>query len=238
MTALVTGASRGIGLALVQQLLSDGCRVIATCREPAGARGLQALESTPALTVLPLDVADAASVARLVDTLGDVLGDAPLDALVNNAGVMFRRDDRPAIGDAAQQAAWESQWSHSFSCNTLGPLRVSAALKPFLARSTHPRVLTVSSQMGSLERAGTGSLAYRCSKAAVNMAMRSLAQEWRDDGIIVTLCHPGWVRTEMGGSDAALSVTRSAADLAVLLHRLGPDDSGQFLDHDGSAMPW
>ena len=129
-------------------------------------------------------------------------------------------------------------WLRTFAINAQAPLRVATALKANLALVERPRMLTVSSQLGSIERAGTGNVAYRTSKAAANMAMRVLAEEWSGIGIVVTVAHPGWVRSDMGGPHADLSTAESAADLVDLLERLRPRDSGRFVNHDGSAMPW
>ena len=104
--------------------------------------------------------------------------------------------------------------------------------------SSQPRVVTLTSQMGSLERAGSDRVAYRSSKAAANMAMRTLALEWRMRGITVCMLHPGWVRTDMGGSNAALGSTESAAGLLHVVGELTMADTGRFLDHEGNDLPW
>ena len=225
-TVLVTGANRGIGLEIVRELLERGHRAIAACRDPDAATALAALGGDERLEVHALDVADGDSVAALAHTLSG----RTVDALVNNAGRM-RRESSVAEVD-------HDDWASSFAVNAQGPLRVAVALRAHLAASSNPRVLTVTSQLGSLERAGPGNVSYRASKAAANMAMRTLAAEWREDGIVVCTVHPGWVRTDMGGSEADLAPRRSAADLVALLERLTIEDTGRFLDHDGGDMPW
>lgn len=226
-TVLLTGASRGIGLDIVRALLGRGHRTLATCRHPDAAAALSALAADDdRLEILALDVGDAASVAGLAATLEG----RTIDALVNNAGRMRR--------EASVDDIDYDDWLLTFAINSQAPLRVATALKANLLASPNPRVLTVSSQMGSLERAGTGSVAYRSSKAAVNMAMRCLAAEWASEGITVCMAHPGWVRSDMGGAKADLSTAESAADLVVLLEGLTPADNGRFVNHDGSTMPW
>jgi len=131
-----------------------------------------------------------------------------------------------------------ADWATTLSINRLAPVRLAVALKPNLMRAGNARVIAVSSQMGSLARAAAGNIAYRSSKAALNMAMRALADEWRSDGIAVVMVHPGWVRTDMGGEDAPLAVSDSTAGLARLVERVTMADTGRFLDHDGSTMPW
>jgi len=224
-TLLITGANRGIGLDLTRTSLGRGHRVIAACRRPEGADELSALASEH-LEIVALDVGDDASISALVAALGG----RSVDALINNAGRMKRE---PGVDGIDRE-----DWLHTFAINAIAPLRVATALKPNLLRSRRARVLTVSSQMGSLERAGTGDVAYRSSKAAVNMAMRCLADEWSADGITVCTVHPGWVRSDMGGAGADLSTAESAADLVALLERLTPADTGRFLNHDGASMPW
>jgi len=225
-TYLLTGANRGLGLALTRSLLADGHRVIATCRDPGSATALATASDTGSLEILPLDVVCPDS----IEQLADVLAERPLDVLVNNAGIMDRHDN-------ADEMDYDA-WMKTFAVNTLAPFRLANRLRPNLSVSRHPRVVTVSSQMGSITRGGTGSIAYRSSKAAVNRAMRSLADEWSGDGFTVVVVHPGWVRTDMGGGEATLSPRESAADLTKLMAGLTLADNGRFLNHDGSSMPW
>lgn len=225
-TSLITGANRGIGLEMTRALLAAGHHVIATCRDPDGASELAALSGDGSLEMLPLDVTDADSITRLLSTLDG----RTIDALINNAGIMHRSERAGEVDDEA--------WMETFAVNTLAPFRLTTRLHANLQASARPRVMTVSSQMGSIERGGTGSIAYRSSKAAVNRAMRSLAEEWKGDGITVVVVHPGWVRTDLGGGEADLSPRDSGTDLARLVEGLSPSDSGRFLNHDGTAMPW
>jgi NAD(P)-dependent dehydrogenase (short-subunit alcohol dehydrogenase family) len=238
-TALVTGANRGIGLELVKELLKREFHVIAACRKPESADALNELSGGQAADkpspaeagetrpeVIALDVGDAESVKALAT---DLRG-RTIDVLLNNAGIMQRET---GIADIDYD-----HWLQTLAINTLAPVRLAGALRPNLLGANCPRVVTVSSQMGSITRASAGSVSYRSSKAAVNMAMRSLADEWREDGIVVCTVHPGWVRTDMGGSDADLAPTRSAADLVGLIDGLTMANTGSFLNHDGSVIPW
>lgn len=223
-TYLITGANRGIGLEMTRQALDIGLRVIATCRDPAGATELGSLKG--ALDVHELDVTDDASTQALVDKLGTV----KLDVLINNAGYMA---EEQSVEDMDYQ-----QWMTSFAVNAIAPWRVSVAFADRLASSPSARIATISSQMGSLERAGSDRVAYRSSKAAVNMAMRTLALEWESRGITVCMLHPGWVKTDMGGGNAALEPSESAAGLLDVIDGLTLKDTGRFLDHEGKTMPW
>jgi len=225
-TYLITGASRGLGLELTSHLLAAGHHVVATCRDPEKASALAAASNSGALEIQPLDVASPESCERL----SDALAQRPIDVLVNNAGIMHRHE---TAGEVDYDA-----WMKTIAVNTLAPFRLANLLKPNLSATPRPRVVTVSSQMGSIERGGTGSVAYRSSKAAVNRAMRTLSEEWSDDGFTIVVVHPGWVRTDMGGGAATLSVEESAADLVQLMGGLTRADNGRFLNHDGSDMPW
>ena len=223
-TYLITGANRGIGLEMTRQALELGLRVIATCRDPSTATELAALDGS--LEVHALDVTDDASTQALVKKLGTV----KLDVLINNAGYMA---DRQAIDDMDYE-----QWMTSFAVNAIAPWRVSVAFADRLQASSSARIATISSQMGSMERAGSDRVAYRSSKAAVNMAMRTLALEWEPRGITVCMLHPGWVKTDMGGSNAALDPSESAAGLLDVIDGLTLKDTGRFLDYAGKSMPW
>lgn len=223
-TYIITGANRGIGLEMTRQALELGLRVIATCRDPSSATELAALDGL--LEVHALDVTDDASTQALVKKLGTV----KLDVLINNAGYMA---DRQAIDDMDYE-----QWMTSFAVNAIAPWRVSVAFADRLQASSSARIATISSQMGSMERAGSDRVAYRSSKAAANMAMRTLALEWVPRGITVCMLHPGWVKTDMGGSNAALEPSESAAGLLDVIDGLTLKDTGRFLDHAGKSMPW
>lgn len=226
---LITGANRGIGLELVRERLGRGDEVIACARDPEQAEALLAWQANgaPRLSILPLDVADAASVAHL----GATLGDRPIDVLVNNAGIM---------GPQAQSTLDMDfdGWAHTFAVNTMGPLRVTQALLPNLRHAEHPRVLIVSSQMGSLASQASERLAYRASKAAVNKVAQALATDLKPMGIAVASVHPGWVRTQMGGAAAPLAPAESAAGLSALIDTLDVSRTGSFLNVDGTPLPW
>ena len=226
-TALITGANRGIGLELARRMLARGYRVLATCRDPSAATDLAALNTDGELEILTLDVTDAAA----VDDLARTLAGRTLDVLVNNAGIMG--GPRQSADDMDYDA-----WAEAFAVNAMAPLRLAQALKDNLLRAGRPRVVTVSSQMGALARRSRGAFAYRSSKAAVNKVMQTLALEWQDDGIVVCVVHPGWVRTDMGGPNADISADESAAGLSELIDGLTMARSGHFLNWDGQEHPW
>jgi NAD(P)-dependent dehydrogenase (short-subunit alcohol dehydrogenase family) len=226
---LITGSNRGIGLELVRARLTRGDDVIACAREPEQAEALHALKAHVAdrLLILPLDVAEPSSVFDL----GTALGDRPIDVLVNNAGI---------IGPHAQSTLDMDfdGWVQTFAVNTLGPLRVTQALLPNLRHGERPRVLIVSSQMGSMASHASDRLAYRSSKAAVNKVAQALATDLKPMGIAVAALHPGWVRTQMGGKGASLAPGESAAGLSELIDMLDLNRTGTFLNVDGAPLAW
>jgi NAD(P)-dependent dehydrogenase (short-subunit alcohol dehydrogenase family) len=225
-TIVISGANRGIGLALTRQFLQAGHHVIAGCRQPDKAAEL--LASPGSLELAQLDVGDAESVRLFCQQLGT----RAVDVLVNNAGVMG--GEHQGIHDMDYVS-----WLHTFEINTLAPFRLATALLPNLKRSERPRVATISSQMGAFGlEMGTGRYAYRTSKAAVSKAMQVLAQELAADNIIVCPLHPGWVRTDMGGPAAEISAEASAAGLFKLIDNLTMAQSGRFWTWEGREHVW
>ena len=223
-TYLITGANRGIGLEITRQLLGLGERVIATCRNPGKAADLSALSGS--LDVHELDVTDHEETVALSRKLDGTT----IDVLINNAGYMA---EQQSVDDMSF-----SQWMDSFAVNAVAPWRISTEFVSQVALSKHPRIVTLTSQMASLERAASDRVAYRSSKAAANMAMRTLAMEWESRGIVVCMLHPGWVRTDMGGNSASLGTEESATGLVSVIDGLSMKDNGHFLDHNGHTLPW
>jgi len=234
-TVFVTGANRGLGLEFVRQYLSDGWHVIATCRNPVGATVLHTLQKKYVeLQVLPLDVGDFAAIDRLASDLND----QAIDVLINNAGLFGPK--RQADGDLGQSLGHIDYevWSELLRVNTQAPLKLAEALLSNVAAGTHKKIVTISSRIGSIDETDTGLYAYRSSKAAVNMAMATLANDVRDKGITVITFSPGWVKTDMGGPTASLDAADSIARLRELIARHTLADSGVFLDYSGEVIPW
>ena len=226
---VITGANRGIGLALASLYASRGDTVFACCRSPSSAQALQALAETAKLRVLPLDVRDEASVAALASTLSD----KPVDTLINNAGV--------SGGPLDEQTATRmdfAAWADAFDTNTMGPVRVLQALLPSLKRAKNPKVMSVTSQLGAISLDLALAFGYSASKAALNKFMRLAAGELSSDGIAVGLIHPGWVKTDMGGAGAHITPTESAAGIANVIDRLSLANTGGFWKWNGSTHDW
>jgi NAD(P)-dependent dehydrogenase (short-subunit alcohol dehydrogenase family) len=229
---LITGASRGLGLELARQYAADGWSVHAACRRPDAASELQALAGASTggeVHVHPLDVTRSESVRQLAAELAG----ASIDLLLNNAGVLGARDSGQQFGSLDYE-----RWLDVLDVNTLGPMRVAETFADMVAASDGKLVVTITSGMGSIEQNSGGYYLYRTSKAAVNCAMRGLAQDLRARGVIVALLHPGWVRTDMGGRSASLSPEESVAGMREVIAGLGPESSGRFFDWQGRTIPW
>ena len=226
--ALVTGASRGLGLEFVRQLLLRGDAVTATCRRPDDAADLAALaDAHPGrLRVHPLAVDDAASRSALALAL-----DGPIDLLVHNAGVLTRGETLGCLDANAFRQAFET--------NALGPLLLTEALLPALRAGREPVVAFITSQLGSIARTDSFyTPSYAMAKAALNMAGALLAKPLHEAGIASVLLHPGWVRTAMGGAQAPLEPPEAVSGLLAVIDGLPRDGAARFLDYRGEVLPW
>lgn len=206
---LIIGASRGIGLGLVDRHLADGWAVHATTRDGGAPRRSEFLTSHR------LDVRNAAELDRLIAELED-----PLDRIIHNAGIM------------------EGRRSEIMEVNVEAPIRIVQRLLDAGCLREGGVVALMSSQAGA-RRGRSGSLGdYGDSKAALNDEFRRRADDWRAAGALAVVIHPGWVRTDMGGSGATLSVGESSAGMVELLDGLTAADHGRFLTWDGREHPW
>jgi NAD(P)-dependent dehydrogenase (short-subunit alcohol dehydrogenase family) len=215
---VITGAARGIGFELCTQLKARGDNVVAVCRKPTPA-----LEKLGVRIEAGVDVADADAVADLPKRLaGEQVG-----LLINNAGILNREGL-----DALDFASIEKQ----FEVNALGPLRVTASLRPLLAPGA--KVVIITSRMGSMGDNGSGGYyGYRMSKAAVNAAGVSLARDLKPQGVAVALIHPGMVNTEMTGH--GIEPRESVEGILKRINELDMENAGRFLHATtGEQLPW
>jgi NAD(P)-dependent dehydrogenase (short-subunit alcohol dehydrogenase family) len=232
---LVTGANRGIGLALTRVLLERGNVVIAGCRRPDESGELKELTLLHPETIdlLKCDVDREKELAEAAEA--SVERRKKLDVIVNNAGIM------PEAGNESILNINLNLLLRAFDTNVLGAARVIRAFYAMLARSERPRIVNVSSGLGSISaREGHDYYAYSTSKAALNMLTRSIAYELAAKGVTTVAISAGWVRTDMGGEEATLSPEESARFLAETIKKIGPEFNGQFLDRDGRVgrYPW
>ena len=224
-TVLITGANRGIGLAFARAYAADGWRVFAACRDPAGAEALSGVGGEVSLH--RLDVTQSDQVAALARELGS----DDIDILLNNAGVGYAGDGRDGV-DA-------DEWLRVFDVNTVGAVRMVDAFRGHVARSRRRVISSISSGLGSIgDNTSGGWAAYRASKAALNMAMRTYSVELSADGICCLVLSPGWVQTDMGGSGATLAPEESVRRMRKILDAAGPAQSGHFYHHTGAEFPW
>lgn len=225
---VVTGANRGIGLEFVKQLAERGDAVEATARDLEAAGELAALAKKHGqVRRHAVDVRDDASVLSMANAIG---GDA-VDVLVNNAGVMGKMTSLENV-DLADASA-------TFDANALGPIRVTRALLPNLTKAARPRVAHITSGMGSIgDNTSGGAYAYRMSKAALNMANKSMSIDLSDRGIVSVVVNPGWVQTDMGGGGAPTPVSESVSRMIAIFDELSLTRTGSFIDYRGGTIEW
>jgi NAD(P)-dependent dehydrogenase (short-subunit alcohol dehydrogenase family) len=227
-TALIIGASRGLGLGLAQELAARGWRVIATARWPDTSHGLLAAarESVGRIIVESLDILQPAQ----LDDLLLRLSAETIDLLFVNAGISGARDQ-------SVDTVTDEELSHIMLTNAIAPLRVARRLLPQVKEGG--TIAFMSSRMGSVADNQTGGMdLYRASKAALNSLTRGfVATAVKDRSIRVLTLHPGWVRTDMGGEDAPLSIDESVRGMADVLEG-GGAPVHQFLDYAGQEIPW
>ncbi|WP_290697198.1 SDR family oxidoreductase [Amphritea sp.] len=223
-TILITGANRGIGLALARSYVRDGWRVFATSRKPDKSP-IEGIET------LALDLTCPASIKVLKLKLADI----PIDILWNNAGVYLDKNQ-------ALEQVDNHDWLRSFEVNCIAPIRIAEALVENVILSERKVIAFTTSKMSSLAGNGVGAYAYRSSKTALNMAVRCFEQDHKAQGISCLLLHPGHVRTDMGGPEGAIDIDTSVTGMRKLVDQINPTSrtemSRGIFDYDGSNIPW
>ncbi|MDE0340704.1 MAG: SDR family oxidoreductase [Nitrospinae bacterium] len=228
--AVVTGGNKGIGFGICRALAMEGVRTILTARDVSRGEIAKEQLKKEGLEVVfhPLDVAAQDSIDSLAGFLTREFG--RLDILINNAAI--RKDAGMAGLDVPIEIVREMM-----EINVYGPLMLCQALAPLLKKSAAGRIVNVSSGMGSLAGMGGGSPAYRITKTALNAMTKVLASEFQGTGVLVNCCHPGWVRTDMGGRGASKSIDEGA-DTPVWLALLPKDGPTGGYFQDRKPMPW
>ena len=218
--AVVTGANRGIGLALTRELSQRGYQVLAACRQ-----------RSPALSALDVEVAEGVDVTETagIERLAAAVGDRNIDLLVNNAGILRWGDQLDALDVAGIRT--------QFEVNALGPLLVTAKLRTRLQQGA--KVALITSRMGSIDDNTSGGFyGYRMSKAALNMAGKSLAEDLKRQGVAVVILHPGMVKTDMVGDHGQIEPELAAQGLLARVDALTLATTGGFWHANGERLPW
>ena len=215
-TAAIIGASRGIGLGLARQYAADGWRVHATTRTPQRPGALGEIRGD--VHIHELEVTDRAQQRAL----GAALAGEAVDVLIHNAGVY-------------------GTWMRASAVNRINaeaPINVAEALMDAVLRSEQKKIALISSQVGARRGSRRSLGKYGNSKAALNDRFRAVEQNWRAAGCLAVVIHPGWVRTDMGGSAASLSVEESARGIRQVMADLDESRHGHFWTWDGREHPW
>lgn len=218
-TVLITGANRGVGLALAQHYHGNGWQVIGVCRSASAE-----LAEVAERVIEGIDVAHDADVARLAEALDGT----PLDLLINNAGLL--RDE--SLGGIDFDSIREQM-----EINAYAPLRVVEALLSCLGEGS--KISNITSRMGSIaDNDSGGRYGYRASKAALNAFGKSLAVDLAPRGIAVAQLHPGYVQTRMVNFGGLISPDEAAAGIAARIETLTLETSGGFWHSNGEPLPW
>lgn len=227
-TLLITGSNRGIGFELVQQYAAENWQIIACCRNPATAHELNAFaKQFPHVKVYPLDVTSTQQTAALATALAGM----PIDVLINNAGIGTHTDDHYSLIN-------REQMHEMYLVNAIAPLEISKAFVQNVAKSQLKKIIYISSDLASISGNTHGgiSYSYRASKAAGNCFMKNLSLDLKSQGIKVIAIEPGWVQTDMGGSQAPLRKDESARGIRRVIAQV--NNTGVFYSYDGRVVPW
>uniref|UniRef100_A0A8C3UKU4 C-factor-like n=1 Tax=Catharus ustulatus TaxID=91951 RepID=A0A8C3UKU4_CATUS len=250
-SVLVTGANRGIGLGLVQHFLrmpKPPQWIFAGCRDPKGQKELQNLASKhPNIIIIPLEVANPASIKAAAAKVGEHLGGSGLNLLINNAAILkVTTLDTETLEDM----------SEVYTTNTIGPLLMAQAFLPLLKKAAQgspssvlscskAAIVNISSSAGSITSLYIWDIfqatSYRCSKAALNMLSKCQSLAYKEHCILCVALHPGWVQTDMGsfpGQMPPTTVDESVQGILKVLSSLSEKETGAFLDWEGKVIPW
>ena len=226
---LITGASRGLGLGFAKKCLKKDIHVLATVRDIKGSKELLALkEKFPNnLEIFELDL--------LKESAGDILanfwGERPIDILINNAGVGSTNQHFEAVSP--------KPWLEVLKVNLIAPLMITQSIINNVKKGSDKKIYFLSSQLGSIgDNASGGMYIYRSSKTGLNQVVKSLSVDLKPQGITVVALHPGWVKTDMGGANAPVSIDESIEGMIQVIDTTDIRDTGRFLNYDGKELPW
>jgi len=229
-TVFITGANRGIGLGMVFLMAGKGYRVFAGYREEARSERLfEKARQDGRIVPVKVDVTREIDLRGIAETITSQTG--YLDILINSAGIN--------LGKAGQIDSLNlNDFTESFLVNVGGPFLTTRNVLPLLKEGREKKVVNITSTMGSIQLSSGGMVPYRVSKAALNMLTKNMAIAYRPSGITVVGLHPGWVRTDMGGPEAPLSVEESVSKLLGIIESLSPSRSGEVISFEGEVIPY
>jgi len=222
---LITGANRGIGLKFAQ-LLSNSTNIIyVTTRDLNNCIELKKINN---IEILELDLLEKNSIKDFCSDVKDI----PFDLIINNAGIF--QDEQMEETNLDPEL-----WLDEMMINAIGPVVLTQKLKENLISGNEKKVVFISSQMGSIDDNYSGGYYfYRTSKSALNSAAKSLSIDWKTDEISVLMLHPGWVKTDMGGSKAKLEIDESVNSMIKVIEASNISNTGSFLNYNGDKLEW
>ena len=226
---LITGANRGLGLGFAKKCLKKNVHVLATVRDIKGSKELLALKERfpDNLEIFELDLLKK----KAGYTLANFLGDRPIDVLINNAGV--------GSTDQHFRAVSPKPWLEVLKVNLIAPLIVTQAIIDNVKKGSDKKIYFLSSQLGSIaDNTSGGMYIYRSSKTGLNQIVKSLSVDLKPQGITVVSLHPGWVKTDMGGPNATVSIDESVGGMIRVIETTDIKHTGKFINYDGRELPW
>ena len=227
---MIVGATRGIGLELTKQYAEEGNSVIACARDTGSASLLDELASgSDNITIEQLDVSNPSS----IEEASNKIGDRAIDTVIIVAGAVGGMPENQSIDNIDIE-----EWHRTLDTNTIGPLLVAKAFKDNLVASGDGNLMILSSQLGASTWPMGGMYIYSTTKAAVGKAGKILSLDWAEEPITVSIMHPGWVQTDMGGPTAEITAEESASGIRNVINGLTKEDSGNFYKWNGEIHPW
>lgn len=229
-TIMIVGATRGIGLELTKQYSNEGNQVIACARDTGNSSLLDEVASaSDNIKIEQLDIADPGS----IESASSRIGEGVIDSVIIVAGWVGGMPDNQTIDNIDID-----EWHNTLNINTIGPLLVAKAFKSNMAASGKGNFMILSSQLAASTWPMGGMYIYSTTKAAVSKVGQILALDWAEDPIIVSVMHPGWVQTDMGGPTAEITAEESASGIRNVISGLTKEDSGNFYKWNGDIHPW
>ena len=229
-TIMIVGATRGIGLELTKQYSNEGNQVIACARDTGNSSLLDEVASaSDNIKIEQLDIADPVS----IECASSRIGEGAIDSVIIVAGWVGGMPDNQTIDNIDID-----EWHNTLNINTIGPLLVAKAFKSNMAASGKGNFMILSSQLAASTWPMGGMYIYSTTKAAVSKVGQILALDWAEDPIIVSVMHPGWVQTDMGGPTAEITAEESASGIRNVISGLTKEDSGNFYKWNGDIHPW